>query len=168
MFSLELECAAEEHDLLIAELTDYRPAGIVELSDTRLRAFFEDEGDRAALVERFAHFRPTPRQEEQRDWVAFARGKMEPMPVGARFFLVPEWRDDPAPEGRFRIAVNAGMAFGTGVHETTRLAIEAAAQSQGIFADGKAIGAVVALAPPAIQDAQIQTAGAARLHAAGP
>jgi ribosomal protein L11 methyltransferase len=47
------------------------------------------------------------------------------MEVGRRFFLVPEWRDDPAPPGRFRIAVNPGMAFGTGVHETTRLAIEA-------------------------------------------
>ena len=47
------------------------------------------------------------------------------MEVGERFFLVPEWRDDPAPPGRFRIAVNPGMAFGTGVHETTQLCIEA-------------------------------------------
>jgi ribosomal protein L11 methyltransferase len=38
---------------------------------------------------------------------------------------VPEWRDDPAPEGRFRITVNPGLAFGTGVHETTQLCIEA-------------------------------------------
>jgi len=35
------------------------------------------------------------------------------------------WRDDPTPAGRFRIVVNPGMAFGTGVHETTRLCIEA-------------------------------------------
>src|SRR5450759_68630 len=47
------------------------------------------------------------------------------MEVGRRFYLVPEWRDDAAPEGRFRIAVNPGLAFGTGVHETTRLCIEA-------------------------------------------
>jgi ribosomal protein L11 methyltransferase len=45
--------------------------------------------------------------------------------VGRRFFLVPEWRDDPAPEGRFRITVNPGMAFGTGVHETTQMCMEA-------------------------------------------
>ena len=50
---------------------------------------------------------------------------MQPMAVGQHFFLVPVWRDDPAPEGRFRIAVNPGMAFGTGVHETTQLCIEA-------------------------------------------
>ncbi|MGA3044827.1 MAG: 50S ribosomal protein L11 methyltransferase, partial [Bryobacteraceae bacterium] len=42
-----------------------------------------------------------------------------------RFFLVPEWRSDPAPEGRLRIAVNPGMAFGTGMHETTQLCLEA-------------------------------------------
>ena len=54
-----------------------------------------------------------------------ARELMQPMEVGARFFLVPEWRDDPAPTGRFRITVNPGMAFGTGVHETTRLVMEA-------------------------------------------
>ena len=47
------------------------------------------------------------------------------MEVGRHFFLVPQWRDDAAPEGRFRIAVNPGMAFGTGVHETTQLCIEA-------------------------------------------
>ncbi len=65
------------------------------------------------------------REEEERDWVQSSRDLLQPMEVGRRFFLVPEWRDDPTPEGRFRIAVNPGMAFGTGVHETTRLCIEA-------------------------------------------
>ena len=52
---------------------------------------------------------------------AIPRELLQPMEVGERFFLVPEWRDDPTPAGRFRIVVNPGMAFGTGVHETTRL-----------------------------------------------
>ena len=65
------------------------------------------------------------RQEEQRDWVAMSRANWEPLLVGERFFLVPEWRSDAAPEGRFRIAVNPGMAFGTGMHETTQLCLEA-------------------------------------------
>jgi ribosomal protein L11 methyltransferase len=46
------------------------------------------------------------------------------MEVGQKFFLVPQWRDDPAPPGRFRIEVNNGQAFGTGRHETTRLCLE--------------------------------------------
>ena len=65
------------------------------------------------------------RVEEDRDWVQTARDLMRPMAVGKRFYLVPAWRDDPAPEGRLRIAVNPGLAFGTGVHETTRLCLEA-------------------------------------------
>ena len=65
------------------------------------------------------------REEENRDWVQEARDLLQPMEVGRRFFLVPEWRDDPTPPGRFRITVNPGLAFGTGVHETTRLCLEA-------------------------------------------
>jgi len=123
MFSLEIDSDAEDRDLLIAELWELGSAGIVELSDTRVRAFFEAGTDRAALLWRFPG--ATLREEQNRDWVQEARDLLQPMEVGRRFFLVPEWRDDPAPPGRFRITVNPGMAFGTGVHETTRLCIEA-------------------------------------------
>ena len=47
------------------------------------------------------------------------------MEIGERIFVCPEWRDDPTPPGRIRIVVNAGLAFGTGAHETTRLCLEA-------------------------------------------
>jgi ribosomal protein L11 methyltransferase len=123
MFSLEIECDPEDRDLLIAELWDHRSAGIVELSASRVRAFFEDSADEGELSLLFPG--STVRIEEQRDWVQSARDLLQPMEVGARFFLVPEWRDDPTPPGRLRIAVNPGMAFGTGVHETTRLCLEA-------------------------------------------
>lgn len=123
MFSLEIDSLAEGRDLLIAELWELGSAGIVELSDTRLRAFFDAGADRAALVARYPG--AAVHEEENRDWVEEARGLLQPMEVGWRFFLVPQWRDDPAPAGRFRIAVNPGMAFGTGVHETTRLCLEA-------------------------------------------
>jgi ribosomal protein L11 methyltransferase len=123
MFSLEIDCEACDRDLLIAELWEQGSAGIVELNAQAVRAFFEDDADRAALRAKYPGARE--RVEEQRDWVAESREMLQPMEVGRRFFLVPEWRDDPAPEGRFRIVVNPGMAFGTGVHETTRLCIEA-------------------------------------------
>jgi ribosomal protein L11 methyltransferase len=123
MFSLEIDCDAEDRDLLIAELWELGSAGIVEVDSWTVRAFFEDDADRQGLASMFPGARE--RREEQRDWVQEARDLLSPMEVGRRFFLVPEWRDDPAPAGRFRIAVNPGMAFGTGVHETTRLCIEA-------------------------------------------
>jgi ribosomal protein L11 methyltransferase len=123
MFSLEIECDPDDRDLLIAELWEQGSAGIVELTAARVRAFFEDSADSAALLRLYPG--AGYRLEEQRDWVASARELLQPMEIGSRFFLVPEWRDDPAPDGRFRITVNPGQAFGTGVHETTRLCMEA-------------------------------------------
>jgi ribosomal protein L11 methyltransferase len=123
MFSLELECTGQDRDLLIADLWELGSAGILELAPERLRAFFDD-GFRATVTGRYPHA-PLREEDERRDWVQAARDLLQPMEVGARFFLVPEWCADPAPEGRFRIVVNPGMAFGTGVHETTRLCIEA-------------------------------------------
>src|SRR3954451_4830477 len=123
MYSLEIDCDPEDRDMLIAELWEQGSAGIVELNPLTVRAFFEEAASRAALLKMFPGARQ--RDEEQRDWVQSARDLLQPMEVGRKFFLVPEWRDDPAPEGRFRIVVNPGMAFGTGVHETTRLCIEA-------------------------------------------
>ena len=123
MFSLLIECPPEDRDLLIAELWERGSAGIAEPDERHVRAFFEDDADRHTLGRMFPG--ADLREEEQRDWVAAARDLMRPMEVGRRFFLVPEWLDDPAPAGRFRITVNPGMAFGTGVHETTQLSIEA-------------------------------------------
>jgi ribosomal protein L11 methyltransferase len=123
MFSLEIDCDPDDRDLLIAELWEQGSAGIVELNPQTVRSFFEDNANRSALLRLFPGARQ--REEEVRDWVQSARDLLQPMNVGRRFFLVPEWRDDLAPDGRFRIEVNPGMAFGTGVHETTRLCMEA-------------------------------------------
>ncbi|PWU00252.1 MAG: hypothetical protein C5B51_25310 [Terriglobia bacterium] len=123
MFSLVIETDPEHRDLLVAELWEEGSAGIVELDDYHLRAFFEEAVDREGLLRRYPD--AIPRTEELHDWVGTARELLQPMTVGARFFLAPEWRDDPAPPGRFRIVINPGLAFGTGVHETTQLCLEA-------------------------------------------
>jgi ribosomal protein L11 methyltransferase len=123
MFSLEIECGPEDRDFLIAELWERGSAGMVELDGLRVRAFFEETSGRGEMLELYPGSKL--RIEEQRDWVQFSRDLLQPIEVGARFYLVPAWRDDPAPEGRFRIKVNPGLAFGTGVHETTRLCMEA-------------------------------------------
>ena len=122
MFSLEIQCAPEGLDLLISDLWEWGCAGITEIDEARVRAFFEDSADREDLCRRYPG--AIARSEEPRDWVESARALFQPLTVGARFFLVPEWRDDAAPPGRFRITVNPGMAFGTGAHETTQLALE--------------------------------------------
>jgi ribosomal protein L11 methyltransferase len=129
MFSLYVECGQEEKDRLIAELWERGSIGITELDlpagACGLRAFFDGDVEPAALVREFAPWAARSEPEEPRDWIAEARTKLESTCVGARFFLVPEWRDDPTPLGRFRIQVNPGMAFGTGAHESTQLCLEA-------------------------------------------
>ena len=121
MFALVLECTHEARDLLIADLWEAGVAGITE-TPGGLRAFFEDEADRVALQNQFGGLLE---ETEERDWVAESHEYLQPTSVGKRFFLVPEWREDPAPAGRIRIRVNSGLAFGTGAHESTRLCLEA-------------------------------------------
>jgi ribosomal protein L11 methyltransferase len=123
MFSLEIECGQDERDFLIAELWEQGSAGIVELDPRRVRAFFEENAGRERLAELYPGSRL--REEEQRDWVKSAQELLQPIKVGERFYLSPVWRDDPPPEGRLVIKVNPGMAFGTGVHESTQLCMEA-------------------------------------------
>jgi hypothetical protein len=50
MFSLEIECAPDERDFLIAELWEHGSAGIAELNPRVVRAFFDDGARRAALL----------------------------------------------------------------------------------------------------------------------
>ena len=92
MFSLEIDCDPEDRDLLIAELWEQGSAGIVELNAQTVRSFFEDDVNRTGLLKLFPVARH--RQEETRDWVQSSRDLLQPMEVGKRFFLVPEWRDD--------------------------------------------------------------------------
>lgn len=122
MFLLELNCAAEERDILIADLWEAGSSGIVEVSDTALRAFFDDDELRMPLQSRFGG---DIVDADTRDWVAFAREHLQPMEIGERLFVIPEWREEPTPPGRIRIVINAGLAFGTGAHETTRMCLEA-------------------------------------------
>jgi ribosomal protein L11 methyltransferase len=129
MFSLYLECRQEEKDRLIAELWERGSGGITEADLPAgaygLRAFFDDDGAASSLVQEFSTWSARSEAEEPRDWIAEARTKLQPICVGSGFFLVPEWRADPTPPGRFRIEVNPGMAFGTGAHESTQLCLEA-------------------------------------------
>ncbi|HEY3824941.1 MAG TPA: 50S ribosomal protein L11 methyltransferase [Bryobacteraceae bacterium] len=127
MFSLDLACGPEDKELTIAELWEAGCTGIIEMDhavpdDAPLRVFFDDDARGPELQSRFGgDIKPA----DTRDWVAFAHEYLKPMEIGARIFVCPEWRDDPTPPGRIRIVINAGLAFGTGAHETTRLCLEA-------------------------------------------
>ncbi|HKD09417.1 MAG TPA: 50S ribosomal protein L11 methyltransferase [Bryobacteraceae bacterium] len=126
MFSIDLECRQSAKETTIADLWEAGCSGIIELEDrdeaARLRVFFDDDARQAELLSRFGG---EAAPADTRDWVAFAREHLKPMEIGERIFVVPEWRDEQTPQGRIRIVVNAGLAFGTGAHETTRMCLEA-------------------------------------------
>jgi ribosomal protein L11 methyltransferase len=126
MFSIDLDCRQADKETTIADLWEAGSTGIIELEDrddlARLRAFFDDDARQQELLARFGG---EAQPADTRDWVAFAREHLKPMEIGQRIFVIPEWRDEPTPAGRIRIVINAGLAFGTGAHETTRLCLEA-------------------------------------------
>lgn len=57
------------------------------------------------------------------DWVRLTQSQFEPIRVNERLWIVPSWHAAPDP-GAINLALDPGMAFGTGSHPTTRLCLE--------------------------------------------
>jgi ribosomal protein L11 methyltransferase len=68
---------------------------------------------------------PALRQVGEDDWATTWKAQYHRLRVGQRLVIVPAWEEyDPAP-GEIVIRLEPGMAFGTGLHPTTRLCLEA-------------------------------------------
>jgi ribosomal protein L11 methyltransferase len=111
-------------DVLVSELWEYGTTGILEEA-RGLRAFFADDADVSELLVRHRDLVLDVRSEQPVDWHAISREGWDPITVGRRFFVVPPWVTEPTPEGRMRLVFDSMMAFGTGRHESTQLALEA-------------------------------------------
>ncbi len=129
MISLSLECGAAEMELLSAELWEHGATGVQEEDlpggRVRLRGWFEVSD---GLEAHFASFTPVVRVEESVDWEAATRQAWQPVKVGKRFYLAPEWDESETPAGRLRLTIHPGMVLGTGDHPATRLALAAMEQ----------------------------------------
>lgn len=64
----------------------------------------------------------TPMEEE--DWANGWKKYYQPMSIGQRLYVVPEWMDHTPPQGRVSLILNPGLTFGTGSHPTTQLCLE--------------------------------------------
>jgi ribosomal protein L11 methyltransferase len=71
-----------------------------------------------------SHFpEPSYQLVKQQDWTEQWRKHYHPTPIGERLLLVPAWYE--APESKRRtLILEPGMAFGTGMHPTTRLCMQ--------------------------------------------
>lgn len=127
---LRLEVSAAEVDFVVADLYEAGVLGITEsgLADglVRLEAYLPGAYDAKALASRFPKAKATIEPADERDWVSHARAQWQPVAVGDRFFLAPDWHSDVAvPVGRIFIPMPAGQGFGSGAHESTQLALSA-------------------------------------------
>lgn len=123
MFSVYLECGAEAHDQLIAELNERGTLGVLEL-DSGVRAWFDDEVAVDDLVAEYDGI-VTDEPVTDDDWVQRTQDSFPPMAIGQRFWLTPPWNTAPAPDGRLRLEIMPGAACGTGWHECTQMCLEA-------------------------------------------
>jgi ribosomal protein L11 methyltransferase len=71
-------------------------------------------GAAAPLCERYAV--------AEQDWVRVTQRQFEPIEIGAGFWIVPSWCEPPDPAA-INLALDPGLAFGTGSHPTTRLCL---------------------------------------------
>jgi ribosomal protein L11 methyltransferase len=80
----------------------------------------EDASDAARLTGRGEE----PIEIAERDWEVEWRAHHKPLRVGARTWVHPPWDVPAAAPGEVRVAIDPGMAFGTGSHPTTALCAE--------------------------------------------
>jgi ribosomal protein L11 methyltransferase len=67
---------------------------------------------------------PSERSVEEQDWVRLTQSQFEPIQVGQRLWVVPSWHDAPKDPNAVCLAVDPGLAFGTGSHPTTKLCMQ--------------------------------------------
>jgi ribosomal protein L11 methyltransferase len=65
---------------------------------------------------------PSYRLLEEEDWAHAWKTHYQPIPIGRRLILIPSWSQIPASD-RLPVILDPGMAFGTGLHPTTRLCL---------------------------------------------
>lgn len=58
------------------------------------------------------------------DWVVMTQNQFDPIQIGKRIWIVPSWHEKPSEPEAICLAVDPGLAFGTGSHPTTRLCLE--------------------------------------------
>jgi ribosomal protein L11 methyltransferase len=61
---------------------------------------------------------------DEEDWATSWKQYWHPTEIGEKFLILPAWLDIPENNTRTILKLDPGMAFGTGMHQTTQLCIE--------------------------------------------
>ncbi len=96
-------------------------------SDTRLTALFDSDCELEPLLSRLGRLHPSSRCRveplEDRDWISVWLDHFRPMRFGQRLWVIPGEYQPPDPNA-INLALDPGLAFGTGTHPTTALCLE--------------------------------------------
>lgn len=101
-----------------------------------LRAYFPDDDHavttKSQLEAALGHMRrlypmpePVYRLLREDDWAQAWKAHYQPLRIGKRLLIRPRWIDVVPAAGDIVIALDPGMAFGTGTHPTTQLCLQA-------------------------------------------
>lgn len=63
------------------------------------------------------------------DWENSWKQYYQPLPIGEKLLVVPQWLHPENPEGRIEVRLDPGMIFGTGAHASTQMCMKALEQS---------------------------------------
>jgi ribosomal protein L11 methyltransferase len=128
---LALTVPAHCAETFVAAVEPLAPAlSVSEVDDAtwRIDAYFAQEPERGELIARIAlaaaaHGLPVPSVTfdalPRADWVKLNRDSFRRIDVG-RLVVLPSFDRAPVPPGRIALVIDAGMAFGSGDHGTTK------------------------------------------------
>jgi ribosomal protein L11 methyltransferase len=71
----------------------------------------------------FSLTRPEEKIVADQDWVRLTQSQFAPIQIGVRIWVVPSWHETPTDPNAICLAVDPGLAFGTGSHPTTHLCL---------------------------------------------
>jgi ribosomal protein L11 methyltransferase len=133
---LAIEVPVELGDAVASFLFDQGSTGLETIDlpgNTLVKAYFSSDppieglrrfcfdlcSNHPATWDPVIHTRPVVEE----DWAENWKQHFQPLRVGRRLYVCPPW-DTGSSEGRCRIFIHPGMAFGTGQHPTTRGCLE--------------------------------------------
>jgi len=126
--AFEIGAAGVAEDLKFVQADLRYDPDVIETPELDLNVYFETKPSEDSLLKLQKEYPQTRLEllsEENRDWLEEWKKGFKPFLFSNPFWVVPSWLTVPpeAPKDpRYILFVEPGMAFGTGTHETTRLA----------------------------------------------
>ena len=66
---------------------------------------------------------------QEEDWEESWKQYYQPIPIGEKLLIVPQWLSPENPEHRIPVVLDPGMIFGTGAHASTQMCLRALEQT---------------------------------------